>query len=121
MVAQYTAASLVNECQSLAYPASVANIPTSAGMEDFNSMGATAALKARRVLKCARSVVAIELLCAAQALEFHRPLRAGHGVEAVHAHIRAVVPPLTHDRVLSGDIAAIEELIVRGTVAEAVA
>jgi histidine ammonia-lyase len=118
MVAQYTAAALVNECQSLAYPASVANIPTSAGMEDFNSMGATAALKVGRVLDLARSVVAIELLCAAQALEFHRPLRAGRGVEAAHAHIRSAVPPLNRDRVLADDIAAIERLIAGDVVME---
>ncbi len=117
MVAQYTAAALVNECQGLAHPASVGNVPTSAGMEDYNSMGATAALKARRVLEHARTVVAIELLSAAQALEFQHPLRAGTGVEAAHARIRSVVPPLVEDRPLAGDIAALEAMIARGELA----
>ncbi len=107
MIAQYTAAALVNECTVLAHPASVANIPSSAGMEDYNSMGATAALKARQVLALARRVVAIELLVAAQALDYHRPLRSGVGVEAAHARLRQAVPFLTHDRVLADDIAAI--------------
>lgn len=118
MVAQYTAAALVNECQSLAHPASIGNIPTSAGMEDYNSMGATAALKAAQVLEHARRVVAIELLCAAQALEFHRPLRSGAGVEAAHACIRSMVPALDADRPLAEDIAALTELIARGAIAQ---
>ncbi|MBL8094722.1 MAG: histidine ammonia-lyase [Anaerolineales bacterium] len=114
MIAQYTAAALVNECTVLAHPASVANIPSSAGMEDYNSMGATAALKARQVLELARRVVAIELLVAAQALDYHRPLRSGAGVEAVHAGLRQTVPFLTHDRVLADDIAAIVAIIESG-------
>jgi histidine ammonia-lyase len=114
MVAQYTAAALVNECQVLATPASVHSIPTSAGMEDFNSMGATAAHKAAQILAHARSVVAIELLCAAQGLEFQRPLRAGPLVEAAHARIREVVPPFDGDRVVSDAIMALERLIAEG-------
>jgi histidine ammonia-lyase len=114
MVAQYTAAALVNECQGLAHPASVGNVTTSACMEDYNSMGATAALKARCVLENARRVVAIELLCAAQALEFQRPLRSGAGVEAAHAAIRRRVAPLDQDRPLADDIAAIETLVADG-------
>ncbi len=75
MIAQYAAAALVNECQVLAHPAGAGSIPTSAGQEDFNSMGALAALKARTVVEHAARVVAIELVCACQGLEFHRPLR----------------------------------------------
>jgi histidine ammonia-lyase len=119
MVAQYTAAALVNECQGLAHPASVGNIPTSAGMEDYNSMGATAALKARRVLEHARQVVAIELLCAAQALEFQRPLRSGPGIEAAHATLRRAVPALDADRVLADDLVAIDALVAAGAFASA--
>lgn len=115
MIAQYTAAALVNECTVLAHPASVANIPSSAGMEDYNSMGATAALKARQVLALARQVVAIELLVAAQALDYHRPLRSGAGVESAHAQLRRSVPFLTHDRVLADDIAAIVAIIEKET------
>ena len=66
MIAQYTQAALVNECQVLAHPAGAGSVPTSAGMEDFNSMGAWAALKARQIVDCAAHVVAIELVCACQ-------------------------------------------------------
>ena len=75
MIAQYAAAALVNECQVLSHPAGAGSIPTSAGQEDFNSMGALAALKARTVVENAAHVVATELVCAVQGLEFHRPLR----------------------------------------------
>jgi len=114
MIAQYTAAALVAEMRALAQPASIASLPTSAGMEDWNSMGATAALQAWQALELARQVVAIELLCAAQALEQHRPLRSGHGVEAAYECIRARVPPLVADRSPAYDIAALAELIAEG-------
>jgi histidine ammonia-lyase len=111
MIAQYTAAALVAEIRALAQPASIASLPTSAGMEDWNSMGATAALQAQQALELSRHVVAIELLCAAQALEQHRPLRSGRGVEAAYDLIRARVPALTADRSAAPDIAALAELI----------
>jgi histidine ammonia-lyase len=107
MIAQYTAAACCNEIVGLATPASVSNIPTSAGMEDYNSFGPRAAAKARRALELVQTVVAIELLCAAQGIEAHRPLRSGVGVEAVHAAVRRVCPPLTVDRSLAPDIAAL--------------
>jgi histidine ammonia-lyase len=105
MIAQYAAAALVNECQTLAHPAGAGSIPTSAGMEDFNSMGAWAALKARRVVECAAHVVAIELVCAAQGVEFHRPLRSTPALEAALARVRGVVPRLEQDRSLAGEVA----------------
>lgn len=111
MIAQYTAAACCNEIITLASPASVANITTSAGMEDYNSFGPRAAAKAARALDLARHVVAIELLCAAQALEYHRPLKSGAGVEAAYETVRGVVPPLLDDRSPSPDIEAIAELI----------
>ncbi|MGD9688832.1 MAG: histidine ammonia-lyase [Phycisphaerales bacterium] len=117
MIAQYTAAACVNEMVGLAAPASVANIPTSAGMEDYNSFGPRAAAKARRALELAEHVVAIEFLCAAQGLEAHRPLRSGKGVEAAHRAIRSVVPTLTEDRPLTRDIEAIVQLIRDGSLA----
>jgi histidine ammonia-lyase len=86
-------------------------------MEDYNSMGATSAHNAARILDLARKAVAIELLCAAQGLEFQRPLRAGAKVEEAHARIRAQVAPLDQDRVLTGDIATIEQLIAEGALA----
>jgi histidine ammonia-lyase len=114
MIAQYTAAAACNEIIGLCTPASVANLSTSAGMEDYNSFGPRSAAKARRALDLTRSVVAIELLCASQALEHHRPLRSGKGVERAHATIRAKVKKLTADRPPAPDIAAIETLIARG-------
>ncbi len=114
MIVQYTAAALVAEIRALAQPASIASLPTSAGMEDWNSMGATGALQAQQAIELARNVVAIELLCAAQALEQHRPLRSGPGVEAAYDRLRARVPALTADRPPAPDIAALTRLIEEG-------
>ncbi|GJQ29312.1 MAG: histidine ammonia-lyase [Phycisphaerae bacterium] len=114
MIAQYTAAAACNEIVGLSHPASVANIPTSAEVEDFNSFGPRAAAKARRALDLASGVVAIELLCAAQGVEHHRPLRSGHKVEAALANVRAVAPTLTADRPLTPDIEAVRTLIRDG-------
>ena len=116
MIAQYTAAACTSEMQTLANPASVANIPTSAGIEDYNSMGATSGLFALQSIDLLRSVVAIELLVMAQALEHQRPHVSGAAVERVHARIRDVVPPLTGDRSPAPDIAAVESLIESGEI-----
>jgi histidine ammonia-lyase len=110
MIAQYAAAALVNECQVLSHPAGAGSIPTSAGQEDFNSMGALAALKARTVVENAAQVVAIELICAAQGLEFHRPLQAA--VERV----RQVVPRVEEDRSLAAEAAALADGLRTGEV-----
>ncbi len=117
MIAQYTAAACCNELQTLAHPASVHNVPTCAGIEDYNSMGATAAIKLRQAVSLCRSVVAIELLVMAEGLEHQRPLRSGPGVEAIHERIRSEVSRLEADRPLAADIAAIEGLIARGELA----
>lgn len=114
MIAQYTAAALCNELVGLAMPASVANISTSAGMEDYNSFGPRSAAKAQRGVELARRVVAIELLCACQAIDVHRPLRTGDELEALHAKIRARVPMLTEDRPPSPDIETIAAMIAAG-------
>ncbi len=114
MIAQYTAAACCNELQTLAAPASVANIPTSAGMEDYNSMGATCAHQARAAADLASHVVAIELLVMAEALEYQRPHRSGPGVERAHAIVRSAVERLVADRPPAPDIAAIAALIARG-------
>jgi len=119
MIAQYTAAALCNELIGLATPASVSNLTTSAAMEDYNSFGPRAAAKAARGVDLATRVVAIELLCAAQALEAHRPLRSGTGVEQAHALVRTVAPPLTEDRPPSPDIEAVAALIEAGAFARA--
>ncbi len=114
MIVQYTAAACCNELRTLAYPSSVGNIPTCAGIEDYNSMGATSALHARDAIRLARDVVACELLVMAQALEFQRPLVSGAGVEGARAIVRTVVAPLTADRSIAPDLAAIAALIARG-------
>jgi len=114
MVAQYTAAACCNEIQSLAHPASVANIPTSAGMEDYNSMGVTSAHQARRAADLAIDVVAIELLVMTEALEYQRPLRSGAGVERTFQVVRSMVPRYTEDRPPSPDIQRIAKLVRNG-------
>jgi histidine ammonia-lyase len=114
MLAQYTAAALVAENAVLATPAGLHSVPTSAGMEDFVSMGATAATKLRTVLRNAEHVVAIELLCAAEGVEYRRPLRAGAGVEEALRRVRAIVPPMERDRSLHPDIAALAAALHEG-------
>jgi len=111
MIAQYTAAACCNEIIGLCTPASVANISTSAGIEDYNSFGPRSAAKARRAIELAESVIAIELLCAAEAIEHHRPLKTGAKLEAAHALIRSRVARLEDDRPPAPDIAAIAQLI----------
>jgi len=114
MISQYTAAAACNEIIGLATPASVSNIPTSAGTEDYNSFGPRAAAKARRAIELAEHVVAIELLCAAQGIELHRPLKAGAAVEHAIARVRVDVPPLAFDRPPTADINAIVAMIRGG-------
>lgn len=116
MIAQYTAAACCNELIGLAHPASVVNLSTCAGMEDYNSFGPRSAAKLARGLQLAKSVVAIELLCAATGLDHHRPLRSGPGVEKAFHTIRQKVAPLTDDRPPAPDIRAIEELIEEGQI-----
>jgi histidine ammonia-lyase len=114
MITQYTAAACCNEIVGLATPASIYNLSTSAGMEDYNSFGPRSVEKGARALELARSVVAIELLCAATGIDYHRPLRSGVRIERAHAQIRECVPPLTSDRSPASDISALEALISRG-------
>jgi histidine ammonia-lyase len=114
MIAQYAAASLVNECQVLAHPAGAGSIPTSAGQEDFNSMGAWAALKARTVVGHAARVVATELVCACQGLEFHRPLRTTPPLEDAVARVREIVPRVEEDRSLAEEIGCLADTIRTG-------
>jgi len=114
MIAQYVAAALVNEIKILAHPASIDSIPTSAGMEDFVSMGATSANKMLRILEQAQQVIAIELLCAAQMLEFRKPLKPGVGVQRAYDIVRSFVPMLDHDRVLAPDIATMSRAVRDG-------
>ncbi len=114
MIAQYMAASLVAEGAVLSHPAGVGSLPTSAGQEDFNSMGATAGLQAVQVLALARRVVAVELICAAQGFELRRPLRSGPLLEDAHATVRTLSPALVEDRSLSDDVERVAQAIVDG-------
>ncbi len=114
MIGQYVAAALVNEIKILAHPASIDSIPTSAGMEDFVSMGATSAHKLLRILEQAQQVLAIELLCAAQMLEFRKPLKPGVGVQQAFELVRAYIPMLEQDRSLAPDIATMARAVKEG-------
>lgn len=116
MITQYTAASLVSENKVLAHPASVDSIPTSANQEDHVSMGTIAARKAQMILSNVEFVLAIELLCAAQALDFLKKLKPGNGVEIAYKMVREKVPFLDKDRVLSPDINLLKDMISDGTV-----
>ncbi len=116
MIAQVTAAALVSENKTLAHPASVDSIPTSANKEDYVSMGAYAARKLDDVCQNSLVVVAVELLCAAQALEFIPGLRPGRGVEAALGAIRAHVPPLEGDRPQTPDIEMVARLVLDGSI-----
>jgi histidine ammonia-lyase len=114
MIAQIVAAALINECQVLSHPASTGSIPTSGGKEDHVSMGMTGALKLRQIVEHAERIVGIELMCAAQGLEFRRPLKASREVERAYAAVRAVVPRLEQDRVLAPDIDALAAAVKAG-------
>jgi histidine ammonia-lyase len=114
MIAQYAAAALVNECQVLAHPAGASSIPTSAGQEDFNSMGALAALKARAAVRNTARVLATELACACQGLEFHRPLRSTPSLEGAVARVREYVPRVEEDRSLAAELDRLADAIRTG-------
>ncbi len=116
MIAQYAAAALVNESQVLAHPAGAGSIPTSAGQEDFNSMGAFAALKARTALENAAQVIATELVCAVQGLEFHRPLTSTPALEEAAARVRTRVARVEEDRSLAAELAGLADALRTGEV-----
>lgn len=111
MIAQVTAAALIAENNVLAHPASVFTLPTSANKEDHVSMGMTAALKLAQIVKNVETVLAIELLCAAQGLEFLKPLKPGPKLEAVYHKVREQVPPLERDTQLSVHIETLAPLV----------
>jgi histidine ammonia-lyase len=114
MLAQVTAAAVASELKTLAYPAGVDTIPTSANKEDHVSMSMSAALKAERAVGRAREVLAIELLCACQAIDLLAPLATSPALARVHAQVRSRVPMLDDDRAPAPDIAAIAAAIAAG-------
>lgn len=111
MIAQVTAAALIAENNVLAHPASVSTLPTSANKEDHVSMGMTAALKLAQIVRNTELILAIELLSAAQGLEFLKPLKPAARLQTVYERVRAIVPPLERDRQLSHDIEALVPLV----------
>jgi histidine ammonia-lyase len=117
MMAQIVAAALVADMRQRAHPASVDSVPTDANKEDHVSMGVHAAIKAREVVRIMQSLLAIELMTAAQALEFLKPLKPGRRVGRAYDLVRERVAVLEQDRVLSGDIAALEDLVRSGQLA----
>jgi histidine ammonia-lyase len=119
MLPQYLAAALVSENKILAHPASVDSIPSSLGQEDHVSMGATAATKLLEIVKNAETVVAIELMSAAQALDFIHPLKAGEGIEAAHVEFRKSISFAESDRLFHDDIQVALQIVRIGTIVKA--
>jgi histidine ammonia-lyase len=119
MILQVTAAALASENKAFSHPASVDSIPTSANQEDHVSMGVTAARKTMEVARNLANILAIELLAAAQAIEFRRPLKTSPALEAVHALLRQRVPAYETDREHAPDIAAARALVESGEVVRA--
>jgi len=118
MMPQVTAAALVSENKILAHPASVDSITTSGNKEDYVSMGMTASLKLKRIVANTRSVLAIEAMAAAQALDFVAPLKSSKRGQAAHAAIRSICPTMDKDRVMYGDFARVAQLIASGKLAQ---
>lgn len=111
MIAHVTAAALVSENKTLAHPASVDSLPTSANQEDHVSMATFAARKLRQIAGNVGSVIAIELLAAAQGVDFHRPLRSSAVLEEMHTTIRSAVPFFAEDRIFTPDIEAVSAMV----------
>jgi histidine ammonia-lyase len=111
MITQYASAALVSENKSLCFPASADSIPTGGGQEDHVSMGPISARKALRILDNLENILAIELLCAAQAFDFRRPLKSSKTLEECHKYIREKIPHITEDTILSDYINFTAEII----------
>ena len=114
MIAQIVAASLVSENKVLSHPASVDSIPTSNNQEDHVSMGTIAARKAREIVNNTEEVLAIEFLAASQGIDFRLPLKPGIGTGKIYREIRKMIPPVTKDRLLVGDLVKMKELMRTG-------
>ncbi len=120
MIAQVAAVDVLSEMRVLATPASVDSVTTSANKEDHVSMGLTAARKARRVVECLQYVLAVELMCAAQALEFLKPLAPGEGVGRAYERVRQHVAPLDGDREMRHDIEGLKGMVDEGAFSDIV-
>lgn len=111
MIVQYTSAALVSENKGLCFPASADSIPTSLGQEDHVSMGSIGARKALRVIENLEKILAIELICASQAIDFKRPLKSTEVIDSIHNHIRSKIEHADEDRIFSDDINKAIEII----------
>jgi histidine ammonia-lyase len=111
MIPQYTSAALVSENKTLCYPASADSIPTSLGQEDHVSMGSISAMKTLKIIENLENILAIELLCAAQAFDYRRPLKSGKILEACHNLIRSRIDHAEEDRIFANDIQVMHNLI----------
>lgn len=116
MIPQVTAAALVSENKSLAFPASVDSIPTSAGQEDHVSMAPIAGRKAGQIARNAAGVIAVELITAAQGIDFHAPLKTSARLQSVHAKVREITPRFTSDRYWADDMAALQAAVLAGEI-----
>jgi histidine ammonia-lyase len=114
MIPQVTAAALVSENKSLAFPASVDSIPTSAGQEDHVSMAPIAARKAGQIARNAAGVIAVELIAAAQGVDCHAPLKTSQDLQGVHKKVRAYSPHLVSDRYWADEISALQAAVLDG-------
>jgi histidine ammonia-lyase len=114
MVAHVTAAALASENKSLAHPASVDSIPTTANHEDFVSMATFAARRLADMADNVSGIIAIELLAACQGIEFRRPKRSSTVLEDVHAKVRRLVPAYEEDRFFAPDIGAVKDFVASG-------
>jgi histidine ammonia-lyase len=114
MIPQVTAAALTSENKSLAFPASVDSIPTSAGQEDHVSMAPIAARKAVRIARNAAGVIAVELIAAAQGVDFHAPLKTSPKLQDLHRKVRALSPHITSDRYWADDMVALQSAVLAG-------
>ncbi len=121
MIAQVAVVDILAEMRVLAHPASVDSVPTSANQEDHVSMGMAASRKAARSVELLEYVLGAELMAGAQAVEYHRPLRAATSVERAVSAIRRIVPRLVHDRPLSGDLERMKELVESGEILKEIA
>ncbi len=117
MIPQVTAAALVSENKSLAFPASVDSIPTSAGQEDHVSMSPIAARKAGQITRNCAGVIAVELLAAAEGVDYHTPLATSARLQPVHARVRALSPHFTADRYWADEMAALQAAVLAGEIA----
>ena len=116
MITQVTAAALVSENKSLAHPASIDTIPTSAGQEDHVSMAPIAGRKATQIARNAAGVIAIELMTSAQAVDFHLPLKTSAKLQKIHAKVREITPRFTSDRYWADEIAELQAAVLGGGV-----